>query len=197
MSVGAFLGIRPSFTNEPAANAFLQAIARALRGAELPAYHEPVEATARARTGRFGRSSFDHHSAAALTGLARRAVGSDIGRQLQLIGNNPHRAAFLPIDFPSPLQTDYVDPIAGNRTPIRAGSAYGLKRDLLALAPDLGIPLEGDGVSDEVAEQIDAGQSLDDSDYGPAWDDERTAWLLLFEGARLAIAHHTAFSLAG
>lgn len=196
MSVGAFLGIGPSFVDQSAAMAFHQAISVALRSAGLAPYTDPPTSTASPTVGRFGRSSLDHHSADALRGLARRR-GSAPALHLELVGMNPYRAAFLPIDFPRPLETEYVERIAGTATPIWIGSAYGLTRDLIARAPSLEIPVEANHLSDEIAARIDAGDTLHDADYGRLWESERTAWLLLVEGARLAVARRTAFSLAG
>jgi hypothetical protein len=197
MAVGAFIGIRASFADRAEADAFLEAIDRALRDARLPAYTEPVPLPDVYRRMRFGRSELDHHSADVLVALARRAEDIGNGEHLALIGRHPYRVALLPLDFAMPLETEYSERIVGNPTPIWVGSAYGLRRDVCALAPALGIPLLGDVLSDQVADLINEGESLDDDDFGQLWEDERTAWLLLYEGARLAIEHGIALSLAG
>jgi len=193
MSVGVFLGVRASYLDRGAAEAFLAAIEIALLSNQLPPYEEPTEAQATVRGPRFGRSELDHHGAAVLAALGRR--GED--QQLKLVADNPFRVAYLPTSFRTPLETSHTELIGGCERRIWVGSARELQRELVALAPALEIEVEGDALSDRMAELINDGKSIDEDDVGQPWDDERSAWLLLFEGARLAVARGLALSLAG
>ena len=67
------------------------------------------------------------------------------------------------------------------------GSSYRLLEELVFVAPALGIRLTNGKLSDEEAERIDA---LIDEDGGLYR--EYVSWLLLYESARLSIAHKTA-----
>lgn len=196
MSVGAFLGIRPSFNDESAARAFLGAIADVLSEAGFPPYGDPAPSPNRSRRG-LGRSSLDQQSAGALIQLAHRAERSEDARHLRVIADNAYRVAFLPLELPAPIKTAYADPIGGTSTAVWIASAPALYRALIRLAPALGIPLAGDTLSDETAGLIDEGESLDENDFADAFESERLAWLMLFEGARIALAERTALSLAG
>jgi len=196
MSIGAFIGIRPSFRDQAHADAFLQAIEHALRLAGLPAYDEPPAAES-ARPIGVGRSELDHHDAAALVALARRAREEGHGQHLDVLTSNPYRAAFLPMELAAPLATEYVDPVAVHRAPVQVASALALRGELVALAPVLGIRLDQGYLSDNVAMLINEGESLGPDDIPLAWNEERAAWLMLYEGARVALKHRRALSLAG
>jgi hypothetical protein len=80
---------------------------------------------------------------------------------------------------------------------IWTGSAVRLKKELATIAPAFGIPLVGDELADETALKINDFAPLFDGDKCDLAEDERTAWLLMYEGARLASGHHVALSLAG
>ena len=195
MSVGVFLGIRPSFNDQVAARDFLEAIKRALARADLPSYDEPPEVP-RIRLGAgVGRSALDHHSASALAALAER---EEHAQHLGLVASNPYRVVFLPFDFATPLETIYRELVAGRPTPIWVGSASRLADELRDLAGHFGIRLEGGELSDHVAAAINESQPLsNDDENAELFEDERTTWLLLYEGARLAVTHGIALSLAG
>jgi hypothetical protein len=144
-----------------------------------------------------GRSSDDHCAAAAFATLATFATPEMQCRQIELVQQHTHRLAFLPLDFDEPLETDYSEDIAGSARKIWVGSAVALLRDLSSIAPALGIPMERDILSDDVARRIDRGELLSSMDTGTLVEVERPAWLLLFEAARLAVAQHLALVLAG
>lgn len=67
------------------------------------------------------------------------------------------------------------------------GSSYRLLEELVYVAPALGIHLNNGKLGDEEAERIDALIEDDNGLYR-----EYAAWLLLYEAARLSIAHRTA-----
>jgi hypothetical protein len=69
--------------------------------------------------------------------------------------------------------------------------------ELETLAKVLGIPLNESGLSDRDAAAINAWQQFHDGDAAELIEDKRTAWLLLYEGTRLAIHHNIALTLAG
>ncbi len=198
MSVGAFIGIRPSFLDQARASAFLGAINRALRAEGLGEYHEPPAVEPLPGGPRLGRSQLDQHGAGVLMALGARAAEEEgQGEHMALLESNPYRTAFLPLAFSSPLETDYAESIAGTSTAIEVGSAPRLRQELIALAPALGIPLEDGSLSDETARRINAGESLSEDDIPSAFDDERAAWLMLYEGAGVALERGLALSLAG
>ena len=80
---------------------------------------------------------------------------------------------------------------------IWVGSAPRLVAELVSAASLLGIPLEEDRLPDHVARGINDFAPLYDGDDCSLAEDERTAWLVLYEGARLAALHRVALSLAG
>lgn len=67
------------------------------------------------------------------------------------------------------------------------GSSQRLLKELVFVAPALGIRLDDGRLSDEEAERIDALIDEDDGLYR-----EYVSWLLLYESARLSIEHRTA-----
>jgi hypothetical protein len=67
------------------------------------------------------------------------------------------------------------------------GSSCRLLEELVFVAPALGIHLDNGKLSDEEAERIDALIEEDGGLYR-----EYVSWLLLYESARLSIAHKTA-----
>jgi hypothetical protein len=199
MSVGFFMGVTDSFSDEalPAADAFIAAINVALTQRNLPPYVDPVPPPDPYVDNLFGRSELDHHGAAILRGLAAYAANNQAAIHLKLIADNPYRVAFLPIEFVTPFETDYRENIAGHLVPIHVGSAGRLLQEVIALAPELGIPLEAGVLPDATAAKINDFAPLYDGDTCELSEDQRTAWLLLYEGARLGVHHHAALSLAG
>jgi hypothetical protein len=199
MSVGCFLGIRASYIAEAqkAASAYLDAINAALSTIGLPFYTDPAHPTNVYRGGLFGRSALDHHSARCLAELAELAVARGPAPHLGLLATNPYRVAFIPLDFGQPLLTMYAENIASEEVRIWVGSAPRLVTDLTATARPLGIPLEGGRLADVVAGKINDFAPLYEGDDCSLAEDERTAWLVLYEGARMAVQHGVALSLAG
>jgi hypothetical protein len=93
---------------------------------------------------------------------------------------------YLPIDFIDII----VDIKEENR--ISGGilcSSYRLMEELVLIAPKLGIELQAGQLSDEEAKKVSAAQNPNSGD--DFWN-EKTAWLCLFEAARLSIEYKTA-----
>lgn len=80
---------------------------------------------------------------------------------------------------------------------IWVGSLAHLLAELRLLAGKLGIPLANGDLRDEIATAINAFEPLHEGDSTELAEDERTAWLALYEGARLALQHNVALTLAG
>lgn len=199
MSVGFFMGIHASYTEEAQASAtnYIKSINQALKQAKLPQYVEPAESPDVYNDGLFGRSALDHHGAGALMELAEMASERLNAPHLELLTKNPYRVAYLPYDSATPLLTDHTERIFNKVVDLWVGSTPRLLEELIELAPLLGIPLRSGELSDETAEQINDVAPLEEGDDSKNAEDERSAWLLLFEGARLAVQHQVALSLAG
>ena len=198
MSVGVFMGIRASYTEEAQASAenYLAAINVALAARGLPPYLDPAPAPDVYNDTLFGRSAVDADSGKCISEVARIGVKQSGAKHLALLNYNPYRVSFVPADFPEPLATRYTEPIAGKNTGIWVGSAATLFRELLDVATKLKVPIDG-GLSDTVAEKIRDYQPLFEGDSVDPNSDLRSTWLLLHEGARLALEHHVALSFAG
>lgn len=199
MSVGLFMGIVPSYTEEAedSARELIAAINSRLQEQNLPLYSEPDEPPDVYVDDVFGRSELDHDSASCFMQLAEIAEEHNSARQHLAILANPYRAVFLPQDFAEPFETGYREEIFGDLLEVWAGSAQRLLDELAELAPHLGIPLENSVLADDVAAKINDFELLTEDDDGELSEDERTAWLALYEGARLAIENKIALSLAG
>ncbi|HYQ02767.1 MAG TPA: hypothetical protein VER96_29050 [Polyangiaceae bacterium] len=196
MSVGFFLSVHSSYTEngQAAADSFVRAINDALLSQGLGRYVDPEEPPNAYVGPKFGRSSLDHHSASCLVDVAELEPTLS---HLELIAFNPYRVAFLPLDFPSPLETTHREWINDVEPALWIGSAPRLLRELQTLSSRLGISCPTSGLTDDLAAQIDNLERLAPGDPQALVEDTRTAWLLLYEGARLAITHGTALSLAG
>jgi len=199
MSVGFFIGIRGSYEEDEvdSANDYIDAANRALAKAGLPAYVEPEPAPDVYNGSYFGRSSLDHHGAGCLQALGELAEAHGIKGHIALLAMNPFWVAFLPADFAEPLLTEHVEHLGRDAVPIWIGSAPGLLRDAQALAPHLGITLRDGLLDDALATKIDDMEPFGGDEDPTLVEKHRTAWLLVHEGARLAIAHGVALSLAG
>jgi hypothetical protein len=103
-----------------------------------------------------------------------------------LICHSDAEGHYLPIDFPQPLfDPGRAEGISGGLL----GSSQGLMRELVVLAPVLGVTVAAGQLSDGEARRVNGVIGQD----GP-WERELIAWLSLFEAARLSIAHKTAIS---
>jgi hypothetical protein len=199
MSTGLFMGIRTSFIDEAqdSASAFVDAINRVLITHGVSSYVDPVEPP-NVYTGHlFGRSQLDHHSSRVLVKIASLGTDSRESVNLALIRDNPFRLAFVPMEFSPPSPTAYHEQLAGNAIQIWVGSLPHLLMELRLLAGDLGIPFKDGDLTDEIAAAINDFKPLHDGDSTELAEDERTAWLAMYEGARLALEHKVALTLAG
>ena len=199
MAVGLFMSIKSSFIPEAwaAAESLVNGVNRGLTRLGFPRYLDPEPPPDVYRGSLFGRSSLDHHSARILALFGAVAARHGDAPHLSLLESNPYRVVYLPIDLPLPFQTGFEDLIGGVATEISAGSAPRLQRELSEIAGSLGIPLESGELSDSVAARLNNQEKFSESDSPALVDDYRTAWLLLYEGARLAQQHSTALALAG
>ncbi len=193
------MGIVPSYAEEAedSAQELIAAINSRLQEQNLPLYSEPDEPPDVYFDDVFGRSELDHHSASCFVQLAEIAEERNSARHHLAILANPYRVVFLPQDFGEPFETGYKEEIFGDLLEVCAGSAQRLLDELAELAPHLGIPLENGVLSDEIAAKINEFELLTEDDDGELAEDERTAWLALYEGARLAVENKVALSLAG
>ena len=91
---------------------------------------------------------------------------------------------YLPVDFEDVIfaEEDETDLPGG-----MLGSSYRLLEELVLVAPALGITLSDGELSDEEAARIADSMGEDEGLYR-----EIESWLLLYESARLSIAHKTA-----
>jgi hypothetical protein len=89
---------------------------------------------------------------------------------------------YLPIEFKEVIFDD-DDRIPGGML----GSSFMLKKELIAVAPALGIRLDRGELSDKEAEGINREVEAE----APLWI-EKAVWLSLFEAARLSIKHKSA-----
>lgn len=196
MSVGFFLSVHSSYTEnaQSTADSFVHAMNDALRSQGLGQYVDPENAPNGYVGPKFGRSSLDHHSARCLVAVAELDPTLS---HLELVAFNPYRVAFLPLDFPTPLETMHREWINDVEPTLWIGSAPRLLRELQTVSSRLGIHCQADGLGDDLATRIDNLEQITPGDPQALVEDTRTAWLLLYEGARLAITHRTALSLAG
>jgi len=145
----------------------------------------------------FGRSSLDHHSSRVFEKIGKLATGRRESPNLALIRDNPFRVAFVPFYFSGSIVTSYEEMLAGGRVRISVGSLPNLLKELALLASDLEIPMEGDQLANETAEHINNWTPFKGDDSIELIENQRTAWLALYEGTRLGIHHNIALSLAG
>ncbi|MFM9921807.1 hypothetical protein VLK31_02345 [Variovorax sp. H27-G14] len=103
-----------------------------------------------------------------------------------LICHSDAEGFYVPVDFEDVLFSE-SESEEEELTGGMLGSSYRLRDELVQVAPALGIALTDGVLSDEEAARIGALAEEDEGLYR-----EYAAWLLLFEMARLSIAHKTA-----
>ncbi|CAA2102873.1 hypothetical protein [Variovorax paradoxus] len=103
-----------------------------------------------------------------------------------LICHSDAEGFYVPVEFDDVLFSD-ADSEDEALTGGMLGSSYRLRDELVQVAPALGIALDDGQLSDEEAARIDALAENDEGLYR-----EYASWLLLYEMARLSIAHKTA-----
>ncbi len=97
---------------------------------------------------------------------------------------------YLPIEFEEVIfDTGDGDRIPGGML----GSSYGLMKELIFIAPQLGIQLDNGHLSDAEAIKIEIAIQIEEEDESQTglWI-EKIVWLSLFEAARLSIEYKTA-----
>lgn len=112
------------------------------------------------------------------------AVEIDATMQSHLLCHSYKEGYYLPVDFPHVMLIDERDPLIPG---FSLCSSYGLMNELVMTAPALGILLEQGQLSDTEAGRIAAAVDKEEGCYR-----ELAGWLLMFECARLSIAHKTA-----
>lgn len=110
-------------------------------------------------------------------------VDAELGMMTShLICHSDAEGYYVPVDFPEILASDGDDLPGGI-----LGSSQRLHAELVFVAPALGIRLQAGELTDEEAARIN---DLTEEDDG--LNREFSAWLALFEAARLSIEHKTA-----
>jgi hypothetical protein len=94
---------------------------------------------------------------------------------------------YVPVDFPDPLYDDLPESDPHCVRGGILGSSQGAMRELVRVAPLLGIGLEQGQLDDGEARRIDREKQQASSFWV-----ERRVWLRFFELARFSIAHRTA-----
>jgi hypothetical protein len=103
-----------------------------------------------------------------------------------LLCHSDSNGFYLPIDFDDIV----IDDTGADRIPGGiVGSSHQLMREMIEVAPSLGIKLSGANLSDAEATRINA---VAESEEG-FWI-EHLVWIALFEAARLSIEHGTAIA---
>lgn len=207
MSIGLFLGFRAAWipgAEQPVVE--LAAVDAALRAAGLRPYREDPDAERVARRYEtlhgHARSAFDHSGSGSLRALGALGVHFLAGAAGPLADlAECAELRFVPGEFPQRLEA----PALPSGTLWSTGALLAALR---SLAPHLGVPLDGDTVTDEVADALNAYEPLGPEDDGALrggppgdrWDlreDHRANWLALFEFARVAHAFDAALVLGG
>jgi hypothetical protein len=98
-----------------------------------------------------------------------------------LINHADDQGFYVPKDFPWPLAADFDGEVAGNVV----GSSYALLRELVEVAPIIGISLENGELSDATASEL-----ASETEY--TFATERMVWFTLSEAARQSIAQKSA-----
>ncbi|MEW6736141.1 MAG: hypothetical protein AB1489_32910, partial [Acidobacteriota bacterium] len=83
---------------------------------------------------------------------------------------------YVPIDFAKPLEADYEDEVLGDAV----GSSFGLLRELIEVAPTIGIDLNEGELSDGRAAEL---ADFENEKKHP-FETERMVWFTLYEAAR-------------
>jgi hypothetical protein len=119
------------------------------------------------------------------------------GSASHLLCHSDAEGFYVPVDFKDVLfdgdsceEDDDEDDVEEGEAGLPGGmlgSSCRLLEELVFVAPALGIHLDNGKLSDEEAERIDALIEEDGGLYR-----EYVSWLLLYESARLSIAHKTA-----
>jgi hypothetical protein len=198
MSTAIFMGVGCSFGGETSgsATALLDAMNRVLPENGIEPYADPQQPPRVYRGHLFGRSALDHHSPRVFLELVTMAEALGPSPNLALIRKNSPRIVFLPRVLPQPFATGYCEKNGGAPLPVWAGSLPQLLDELVKLARELGIPLLNGKLTDQTADAINMFRPFHELDSTKLIENHRTAWLALYEGARLAMENGVALTLA-
>jgi len=193
------MGVRCSFGGETNGSvaALLEAMNHVLSENAVECYDDPKEQPRVYRGRMFGRSALDHHSPRVLAEMAAMAESFAPCPHLALLRNLPHRVVFLPRDLAAPFSTQAIEKNDADPAPSWTGSLPQLLQELAGLAKNLRIPLTDGKLSDETAHSINTFRPFHELDSTKLIESYRTAWLALYEGARLALENGVALTLAG
>ncbi|GAA3993046.1 hypothetical protein GCM10022247_10390 [Allokutzneria multivorans] len=182
----------------------LRAINELMASEGLPPHHEPTvhgAATTRDRMGGVPYS-FTHYLRRAYARACEEpdeplepvAEGEDPAHdaavedlsltfECHLLCHSDCEGYYVPIDFDDVLFPDDELGLPGGMV----GSSQALLRELVYVAPHLGIALDNGELSDS---EIDSIHDENDPDSHPLWR-ERVTWLLYYEAARVSVANGT------
>lgn len=222
MSYGVFFGLRVGAVDDGTAelvskrladiNAGLRLIDRTPLRDKDPAVVEHEEHRISGFRGTIGWSMLNHHGGRSLSGLgeAIRAFVDESPGPLEVLAGRIHGLTYLPSAFRGPLSI-----AEDGKSDLSTGLVWSSRqmiKDLARVAPHLGIPLRGWHVDEVLASRINDYEALTTKDtpdtmdklwipgvaepYGLA-DGLRTAWLLLFEAARISSENRIAFRILG
>ncbi len=198
MSTGCFLGIKSSYVeaHKEEGEIYISCINEELSKSGFDLYHEPETIPDIYDGNMFGCSALDHHSSACLVELGELGIMYGIDEHLKLLALNPYRLAFVPILLENSMSTNYKTKVWDQIVVINFGSSFGLKEELSVLARFLDIDIKDGNL---VQTQVDKINEMEPFEVGEDGNliELRSAWLLMFEGARLSIEHNVALSLAG
>lgn len=199
MYSGLFIGIKNSYAPESQvlAESYIKEINRTLSKKGLPLYEDGPFIPTINKNSSIGRSCLAHYSSSCLRDFGEFAESQVKVKHLQLLKINPYRVVYLPIKLASFFTTNHKESIWGNEEVyLNVGSAYGLKNELEQLANRMGISVENELNFEEQIHQINQQKPLEEGEAADLNKDMRKCWLLMYEGARIAIEHHIALSLA-
>lgn len=97
-----------------------------------------------------------------------------------LVCHSDAEGYYLPIDFAPLLMGEEEGEVTGDIV----GSSYQLMRELVSIAPKLGIELINGELTDDAAEKLN--EQIENEDQ---FQNEKLAWFNFFESARLSIEH--------
>lgn len=200
MSTGLFLSIKESYSEESqnSAENLIDEINLILELKGIPKYLDPIKSPDIYNGNFFGKSGLDHHSSNVLFKLGVLANDKIRSKHLKLLSLNPYRVVFLPFDFKNPFQTNHKELFWNQEeAKINVGSSNQLLNELKELATEFGISPNNQDIFNQQINNINDLIPFNEKDTPEVIEDYRSAWLLMFEGARLSIENKVALSLAG
>lgn len=195
MAIGFFMGIMDSYTEDSkdVGKKYINSINDTLRENNLKHYRDPDTVPDVYINFKFGRSSLDHHVVYYIKAVCNFVPNLP---QLTAISKNPYRISFVPIAFSKPLITSHQEKIGSEQYQVLVGSLPALLEELKITGHELGVRDLKSGLSDEIASKINKEEFLRDGEDAELLS-LRNAWLVIYEGTRLAIENDVALSIAG